>query len=198
MSDNLTSRALLKNRPDPASAESRATLTTDSATNVAAAATQTSADDTFANVQIKAGPFDPWQITQQFQQSRLNEGEFGATASFVGTMRDFNENDDVRAMTLEHYPGMTESQLQTIIDDAHQQWPLQDALVVHRVGDIAPGDPIVLVVCWSAHRAAAFDGCRFLMEALKSRAPFWKKETLVNNTQRWVEKNTDGHAPANT
>lgn len=113
-------------------------------------------------------------------------------------MRDFNENDDVQAMTLEHYPGMTESQLQAIIDDAQQQWPLLQSLIVHRVGDITPGDPIVLVVCWSAHRAAAFDACRFLMEALKSRAPFWKKETLTDNSQRWVEKNTDGHSPAAT
>lgn len=152
--------------------------------------------DSTANVQISTDAFDPWLATQRFQQSRLKDGEFGATASFVGTMRDFNENDDVRAMTLEHYPGMTESQLQSIIDEAQKKWPLQDALIVHRVGDISPGDPIVLVVCWSAHRAAAFDACRFLMEALKSRAPFWKKETLADNSQRWVEKNTNGYAPA--
>jgi molybdopterin synthase catalytic subunit len=150
------------------------------------------------NVQIRPAPFDPWQLTQQFQEHRLNHGEYGATASFVGTMRDFNENDDVQAMTLEHYPGMTESQLQAIIDDAHQQWPLLQSLIVHRVGDIAPGDPIVLVVCWSAHRAAAFDACRYLMEALKSRAPFWKKETLADNTERWVEKNTDGYSPGSS
>jgi len=148
------------------------------------------------NVQIKTNPFDPWQLIQQFQQNRLNEGDYGATASFVGTMRDFNENDEVRAMSLEHYPGMTESQLQAIIDDACQQWPLLETLIVHRVGDITPGEPIVLVVCWSAHRAAAFDACRFLMEALKSRAPFWKKETLRDGAQRWVEKNTDGYSPS--
>lgn len=138
--------------------------------------------------------FDPWQAVQNHQNSQLADGQYGATATFVGTMRDFNEGDNVCAMTLEHYPGMTEAQLEQIIDEAKNSWPLQDALVVHRVGEILPGEPIVLVACWSAHRAAAFDACRFLMEALKSRAPFWKKETLTDNSQRWVEKNTDGYS----
>ncbi len=144
-------------------------------------------------VNICAGPFEPLAALKD-HQDRLQPGSFGATATFVGTMRDFNEGDDVQAMTLEHYPGMTESQLQLIIDDASNQWPLQDVLLVHRVGDIRPGDPIVLVACWSAHRAAAFDACRFLMEALKSRAPFWKRETLANQSSRWVEKNTSGYS----
>lgn len=146
------------------------------------------------SVIIVEDQFDPWQELQDYQQKHLNSGQFGATATFVGTMRDFNEGDDVQAMTLEHYPGMTESQLQVIIDDASQKWPLQETLIVHRVGDILPGQPIVLVACWSAHRAAAFDACRFLMEALKSRAPFWKKETLNDLSHRWVEKNTDGYS----
>ncbi len=137
--------------------------------------------------------FKPWQALQA-HQDRMQPGSFGATATFVGTMRDFNEGDGVQSMTLEHYPGMTESQLQAIIDDAHQQWPLQDVLLIHRVGDIEPGEPIVLVACWSAHRAAAFEACRHLMEALKSRAPFWKKETLTNQSSRWVEKNTAGYS----
>ena len=207
MSHEPVSRSMAKKRIDPSQAQSRVAI--DAVGDVVDAGTP-SADTTSAgtttgkhtpvshtdNVQIKPTAFDPWQLTQQFQTSKLATGEFGATASFVGTMRDFNENDDVKAMTLEHYPGMTESQLQAIINDAQQQWPLLESLIVHRVGDIAPGDPIVLVVCWSAHRAAAFDACRYLMEALKSRAPFWKKETLADNSQRWVEKNTDGHAPA--
>lgn len=138
--------------------------------------------------------FDPWQALQEHQQKHLVSGGFGATATFVGTMRDFNEGDDVRAMTLEHYPGMTENQLQLIIDDADSQWSLQETLIIHRVGDILPGEPIVLVACWSAHRAAAFDACRFLMEALKSRAPFWKKETLRDQSHRWVQRNTDGYS----
>ena len=145
-------------------------------------------------VSISHGAFDPWQQLQQHQQQHLTEGQFGATATFVGTMRDFNEGDDVRSMTLEHYPGMTEHQLEEIICEAEERWSLQDVLIVHRVGEINPGDPIVLVACWSAHRAAAFDACRHLMEALKSRAPFWKKETLTDMSHRWVEKNTDGYS----
>lgn len=145
-------------------------------------------------VEIIDSLFDPWRALHSHQQASLKSGEYGATATFVGTMRDFNEGDDVQAMTLEHYPGMTENQLQLIIDDAEDQWPLQETLIIHRVGDIHPGEPIVLVACWSAHRAAAFDACRFLMEALKSRAPFWKKETLKDQSHRWVEKNTDGYS----
>lgn len=143
-------------------------------------------------VQIYPESFDPWSALQRHQR-QLADGSFGATATFVGTMRDFNEGDDVRGMTLEHYPGMTELQLQSIIDDAQQRWPLLDVLIAHRVGDIEPGEPIVLVACWSAHRAAAFEACRQLMEMLKSSAPFWKKETLADRSQRWVSKNTCGH-----
>jgi molybdopterin synthase catalytic subunit len=94
-------------------------------------------------------------------------------------------------MTLEHYPGMTEKYLLKIIQQAEQQWPLLDTLVIHRVGDILPDDSIVLVAVWSTHRASAFDASRFIMEELKSNAPFWKKETLAGGT-RWVEKNTSG------
>lgn len=145
-------------------------------------------------VRLFETPFNPWEVLQSYQQSKFKSGEFGATATFVGTMRDFNEGDEVRAMALEHYPGMTETQLQRIIDDAQQQWPLQEVLIGHRVGNIVPGEPIVLVAVWSAHRAAAFDACRSLMEALKSSAPFWKKETLQDNSHRWVSKNTDGYS----
>lgn len=150
------------------------------------------------SVKVITSVLDPWQELSAYQQQHLTDGQFGATATFVGTMRDFNEGDEVTGMTLEHYPGMTESQLQTIIDEAHHQWPLQNALIVHRVGVLLPGDPIVLVACWSAHRAAAFDACRHLMEALKSKAPFWKKETLTDQSHRWVEKNTDGYSTPNT
>lgn len=191
MRDDRVSHAVAKTRNNPAEVKTRIAVDPTGDTM----ADERGLERRFENVQIRPAAFDPWQLTQQFQQSQLTHGEYGATASFVGTMRDFNENDDVQAMTLEHYPGMTESQLQAIIDDAHQQWPLLESLIVHRVGEITPGDPIVLVVCWSAHRAAAFDACRYLMEALKSRAPFWKKETLADNTERWVEKNTDGYAP---
>ena len=124
-------------------------------------------------------------------------GKYGATSVFVGTMRDFNQDDDVQGMSLEHYPGMTEQQLGKIVAEAEAQWQILDTLVVHRVGNILPEQPIVLVAVWSSHRGDAFDASRFIMEALKSRAPFWKKEWLVNGQQRWVEKNTDGYMPNN-
>ena len=136
-------------------------------------------------------PFDPAVEIARFE-AELAAGSYGATASFVGTMRNHNEGDSVTAMTLEHYPGMTEKQLEEVIADAKAQWDIIDALIVHRVGEILPGNPIVLTAVCSAHRAAAFDACRFLMEALKSRATFWKKETLANGESRWVEKNTPG------
>lgn len=143
-------------------------------------------------VLIKAEPFDPTAL-QKVHEAKLSTGTFGATASFVGTMRNFNEGDDVTGMMLEHYPGMTEKELEAVVEEAKSKWDIQDALIVHRVGDIAPGEPIVLTAVWSAHRAAAFDACRFLMEALKSRAPFWKKETLKDGSYRWVERNTPGY-----
>ena len=143
------------------------------------------------SVELTDKTFDPAEAIARFEAS-LPAGSFGATASFVGTMRNHNEGDAVSAMTLEHYPEMTEKQLNQIIDDAKNQWDIIDALIVHRVGDIMPGNPIVLTAVCSAHRAAAFDACRYLMEALKSRATFWKKETLATGEQRWVEKNTPG------
>ncbi len=142
-------------------------------------------------VQLESLPFDPAAELARFESS-LPVGSVGASASFVGTMRNHNEGDEVTAMMLEHYPGMTEKQLEEVIADAAQRWDIIDALIVHRTGNITPGDPIVLTAVCSAHRAAAFDACRFLMEALKSRATFWKKETLANGQQRWVENNTPG------
>ncbi|MCK5667314.1 MAG: molybdenum cofactor biosynthesis protein MoaE [Thiotrichaceae bacterium] len=129
-----------------------------------------------------------------YQQNQDNlAGKFGATSVFIGSMRDFNAGDDVSSMILEHYPEMTEKQLGIIVEEAIKQWPVLDALVVHRVGEIYPEQPIVLVAVWTSHRGDAFDACRYIMEALKSRAPFWKKERLVNDAERWVEKNTDGY-----
>ena len=146
------------------------------------------------NIRIIEGAFDPWTELQAFEATVLagNPG-IGAAASFVGRMRDFNEGDDVSAMTLEHYPGMTEKHLSAIIDDAKQRWDLVECLIVHRVGLIRPTDSIVLTAVWSSHRREAFEACRFLMEELKSRAPFWKKETLAAGGERWVEKNTPGY-----
>lgn len=143
-------------------------------------------------VEIRAVDFDPYREVSQYQRGTLQAaGKYGATAVFVGSMRDFNEGDDVRAMTLEHYPGMTEQYLEKISLEASQRWDLIDSLIIHRVGEVHPNDAIVVVAVWSAHRAAAFEASRYLMEELKSRAPFWKKETLTQGS-RWVEKNTAG------
>ncbi len=145
-------------------------------------------------IKIVNQPFDPWQEIQLFQLSAKEmKGKVGATSIFVGTMRDFNEGDDVKGMALEHYPGMTEVQLGKIIKEAMQKWQVIDVLVVHRVGDLFPEDPIVLVAVWSSHRGDAFDVSRYIMEALKSKAPFWKKEILQSEEVRWVVKNTDGY-----
>ena len=137
-------------------------------------------------VEIHTQGFDPWLSIQRYQQQNIPAGKHGACASFIGSMRDFNAGDEVTAMTLEHYPGMTEKYLEKICDDAKVRWEIMDCLIIHRVGEVKPNDPIVLTVVWSAHRAAAFDACRFVMEELKSRAPFWKKETLKQG-ERWVD-----------
>ncbi|MGB1110533.1 MAG: molybdenum cofactor biosynthesis protein MoaE, partial [Gammaproteobacteria bacterium] len=128
-------------------------------------------------ISIHPEPFDPWQALTEYQQEHVKG--MGATAVFVGTMRDLNEGDEVRAMYLEHYPGMTEKAMQRLETDAHDLFGLMDVLIMHRVGDISPGDPIVLVATWSSHRKEAFESCRQIMESLKSTVPFWKKETLL-------------------
>lgn len=140
-------------------------------------------------IEIKDTAFEPYSLLTQYQANAGFAGKYGATAVFVGSMREFNEGDDVNAMWLEHYPGMTEKYLEKISAEAAAKWDLLDSLIVHRVGELQPNDPIVLVAVWSAHRAAAFEASRFLMEELKSRAPFWKKESLADKS-RWVEKNT--------
>lgn len=142
-------------------------------------------------IEIRTGPFNPWSEIDSHQKRMDKDGKFGAMACFIGSMRDFNEGDRVTEMQLEHYPGMTEKHLQAICEEACNKWGVIDVLVIHRVGVINIGDPIVLVGVWSAHRAAAFDACRFIMEDLKSKAPFWKQETLREG-KRWVEKNTPG------
>lgn len=143
-------------------------------------------------VHIVEGSFNPHHYQVRHEKG-LEPGSFGATANFIGTMRHLNEGDEVTGMTLEHYPGMTEKELEKIIADACEQWRLIDCLIVHRVGPMTPGEPIVLTTAWSMHRKDAFEAVRYLMEALKSRAPFWKKETLSNGQTRWVEKNTPGY-----
>ncbi len=143
-------------------------------------------------IRVTPQPFDPWHELKAYEKALSGmRGKLGAAACFVGTMRDFNEGDAVRAMTLEHYPGMTERHLERLAHEAKARWPVSDTLIIHRVGALHPGDPIVLVAVWSAHRAAAFEACRFLIEGLKHQAPFWKKESLAQG-ERWVERNTPG------
>jgi molybdopterin synthase catalytic subunit len=133
--------------------------------------------------------FDPWNAVVEYQSSRPDlAGKFGATAVFVGTMRDFSDGSAVNAMVLEHYAPMTQRHLDKICQEAGEQWDILDALVIHRYGPLSPNDPIVLVAVWSAHRDAAFSACRYIIDELKTRAPFWKQEdTAAGN--RLVETN---------
>ena len=117
---------------------------------------------------------------------RLSRRDTGAVVSFVGQVRDINEGAGVSALTLEHYPGMTEKALQGIVDQAKRRWDIFDALVVHRVGTLLPLDQIVLVAVSGAHRGEAFAACEFIMDYLKTEAPFWKKEK-TSTGERWVE-----------
>ncbi len=142
-------------------------------------------------IEVLESAFDPWQEVIK-QESSLTLGSFGATAVFVGTMRDMNEGDTVTQMTLEHYAGMTEEHLSQVARQVQTDYKILDVLILHRVGNITPGDPIVLVGVWSKHRAEAFEACEKLVEYLKSQAPFWKKELLSDGASRWVEHNTPG------
>ncbi|MDT8878345.1 molybdopterin synthase catalytic subunit MoaE [Halomonas saccharevitans] len=121
--------------------------------------------------------------------------DIGAVVSFTGLVRDFNERPEVQALTLEHYPGMTEAALEAIVQEAEGRWSLQGVSVIHRIGRLAPADPIVLVVVASAHRRAAFEACDFIMDYLKTRAPFWKKEHTASGDY-WVSERDGDHDDA--
>lgn len=143
---------------------------------------------------IQTDPFNPWKFLADYEQRHMQgRKDYGATATFVGTMRDFNDGDDVSSMFLEHYPIMTEKNLDKLAHQANKKWSLLNTLIIHRVGAIYPMDPIVLIAVWSMHRKNAFEASRFLMEELKSTVPFWKKEVLIDGSERWVEKNTKGY-----
>ncbi len=137
---------------------------------------------------IKHQPYNAYDELQRFEQT-LNKKKIGACCNFIGTMRDFNQGDDVSEMFLQHYQGMTENYLQKLEAQCKKEF-LVEVLIIHRVGAILPSDTIVLTAAWSAHRKQAFEACRYLIEELKHHAPFWKKETLTNGTSRWVESNT--------
>ena len=143
-------------------------------------------------IDVRETPFNPLMELDRYQNELAPlPGQYGATAIFIGSMRDINEGDAICGMTLEHYPGMTERHLKRIVESAMREWQLLDALLIHRVGELQPNDPIVLIAVWSAHRAAAFAACRFLIEELKSKAPFWKREQ-TGDRSRWVAHNTPG------
>ena len=133
-------------------------------------------------VRIQEGEFD---VNAELARLRADP-RVGAVACFIGVVRDLNDGDSVASMTLEHYPGMTEKALEGIVAQARERWDLYEVLVVHRVGKLRPTDPIVLVIVTSAHRGAAFAACEFVMDYLKTEAPFWKKEATPTGT-RWVE-----------
>ncbi|WP_305463927.1 molybdopterin synthase catalytic subunit MoaE [Photobacterium leiognathi] len=137
--------------------------------------------------------FDDFSVADEY--AKLSEGtEAGAVVTFIGKVRDFNQGDAVTGLSLEHYPGMTEKSLQEIVDQANQRWPLLKTRVIHRVGDLALGDQIVFVGVTSVHRGAAFEACEFIMDYLKTRAPFWKKEQTPEQS-RWVDaRETDTSA----
>ena len=141
-------------------------------------------------IRVQKEKFDPWRELAAYQEAHTLDwaGRYGATAVFIGSLRDFNQGRVVTGMTLEHYPGMTEGYLEKISAEACTRWELLDTLVIHRYGPLSHGDPIVLVAVWSAHRDAAFAACRYLIDELKTRAPFWKQETTPAGV-RWVEEN---------
>lgn len=134
-------------------------------------------------VRVQQQAFDPGAEVNAMHAA--NAG-VGAVVNFVGYVRDFNDGREVAGMFLEHAPGMTEKALAKIVVEAEQRWPLLKVEVLHRIGTLQPGEPIVFVGVASAHRQAAFDGCNFIMDYLKTRAPFWKKET-TGDGPRWVE-----------
>ena len=134
-------------------------------------------------VRVQTADFD---IAAEIARLRQGDRSVGAIASFIGTVRDVNDASTITGLTLEHYPGMTEAALEEIVAEARSRFDIRDALVIHRVGALAPGDQIVLVAVTSAHRGTAFEACEFIMDWLKTRAPFWKKERLPNG-ERWVE-----------
>jgi molybdopterin synthase catalytic subunit len=135
------------------------------------------------HVRVQAEDFDTGREIDVLTRGRT---DVGAVASFTGLVRASNDGSDVSGMTLEHYPGMTEKALAEICAEAHSRWDLIDSVVIHRVGALKPGDRIVLVGVSSAHRGEAFAACEFIMDYLKTRAPFWKREDTPAGS-RWVE-----------
>jgi molybdopterin synthase catalytic subunit len=134
-------------------------------------------------VRVQAGDFD---LGAEVARLRAGDARIGAVVTFVGTVRDMNDGAQVAAMELEHYPGMTERALEDIVEQARARWPLSGAIVIHRVGPLLPRDQIVLVAVAGSHRGEAFAACEFIIDYLKTDAPFWKKEDTPAGS-RWVD-----------
>lgn len=135
------------------------------------------------DIRVQEEDFD---ISAELALMRERNPRIGAIASFLGVVRDLNAGDNVTAMELEHYPGMTEKSLLAIVEEARGRWQLMAVTVIHRIGKLSPTEQIVLVAVAGAHRGEAFSACEFIMDYLKTRAPFWKKETAAGG-ERWVE-----------
>ncbi len=145
------------------------------------------------SVRVQESDFD---LGRELAEMRAGRPEIGAIASFVGLVRDMNDGSGVAAMTLEHYPGMTEKALARIVAEARTRWALLDIRVIHRIGRLEPGDQIVFVATASAHRGDAFAACEFVMDWLKTSAPFWKREETPAGS-RWVDaRESDDEAAA--
>ena len=142
-------------------------------------------------VRVQTADFD---LTTEIGALRRQDARIGAIVSFVGTVRDMNDGARVAEMELEHYPRMTETALEAIVERARARWPLFGATIIHRVGPLKPTEQIVLVACTAAHRGEAFDACEFIIDYLKTEAPFWKKEQTPDGA-RWVDaRQTDDAA----
>jgi molybdopterin synthase catalytic subunit len=134
-------------------------------------------------VRVQTADFD---VGQEIKSLQTSKSDIGAIVTFIGQVRDFNADGTVSSLSLEHYPGMTEKVLSGIEDDARRRWSIIDSTIVHRVGDLAPSDQIVLVIVASHHRGEAFLACEYIMDYLKTSAPFWKKE-LSESGSKWVD-----------
>ena len=143
-------------------------------------------------IRVQENDFD---VGGELAALRERDPRVGALVAFVGTVRDVNDGQAIATMTLEHYPGMTEKALAAIVDEAKSRWDILDALVIHRIGELRPADQIVLVGVTSAHRGEAFAACEFIIDYLKTRAPFWKKESTPAGT-RWVDARSSDDAAA--
>ncbi len=145
------------------------------------------------SIRVQTEDFD---LTAELAALRSSKSDIGAIVTFIGIVRDLNEGDAINTLTLEHYPGMTEKSLSAIEKEANSRWQISQSLIIHRVGTLKPQDQIVLVAVTSPHRSEAFAACEFIMDYLKTKAPFWKKEK-TNHGERWVEaKSSDDEAQA--